>query len=602
MCAAAPHLAAPLLALAQAHGRRPTFLCEGRVLSGAQVHDAVALLSGGLSAALGLAPGDRVALLGHNSDAWLVALLAALDAGGLACPLNWRWSAAELAAALELTQPAVLLVDDACAPLAAAAAARLRAPPRQLRLLPPGDAAAARQSPAPGGAARPADTRALAAAGAAALGAGARPALQLRQPGPLSEAPGGAVVCFTSGTTGASKGAVLGHGALLHQGMAKLAVVGYCAAEVYLHVPPLCHVGGLSSALALLLAGGAHVFLPRYTPAAALSLIMRHHVSALIVVPTMVADLAAAAAAGERRGAPGAPPGPPPALPSLRRVLVGGGGLGAALARGAAALFPAAELLTAYGMTECSSSLTFIPLAEQQAAGAARGSGAGGGAGVCVGWPAPGVCVRVDPAPGHAPARGGGGGGDGGGGVGEVVSAGPHVMQGYWRDAPASAAARTRDGWLRTGDLGYLDARGALWLLGRAKDTIRSGGENVHASEVEAALLSHPGVRAAAAAGLPHARLGELVAAGVVLAPGWTWADGGGSGGGGRRVGAAELQAHCRALGLSPFKLPRLLAALPALPLNSSGKVVKPALQDALAAEQRRQEAAGGAGEARSRL
>jgi acyl-activating enzyme 14 len=95
--------------------------------------------------------------------------------------------------------------------------------------------------------------------------------------------------------------------------------------------------------------------------------------------------------------------------------------------------------------------------------------------------------------------------------VGEVVTRGPHVMLGYWGDTSATARVLSPDGWFHTGDLGWLDAQGRLWLAGRSKDMVKTGGENVLAAEVERVLLTHPGVTAAAVVGVPHARLGEQV-------------------------------------------------------------------------------------------
>jgi acyl-CoA synthetase (AMP-forming)/AMP-acid ligase II len=108
-------------------------------------------------------------------------------------------------------------------------------------------------------------------------------------------------------------------------------------------------------------------------------------------------------------------------------------------------------------------------------------------------------------------------------GTGELVTRGPHVMKGYWADEAATAAVLSPDGWLRTGDVGRRDKDNKFWLVGRLKDVIRSGGENVSASEVERVLIRHPSVVAAAVVGLPHPRFGEQVAACVVLREGTSW-------------------------------------------------------------------------------
>jgi acyl-CoA synthetase (AMP-forming)/AMP-acid ligase II len=207
--------------------------------------------------------------------------------------MNWRWSDAEVAAAIDLTQPTLLLADEACVQLACSAQARA-AHGTQLLLLDTTAPIAPAAAAAPAALANPSALIGLEHSGsgrsrgtsshppsslqelltvaAAAHQAAApsqqqqqqqlRPKLQLLQPH-TGAAAGAALICFTSGTTGASKGAVLSHASIMHQSMAKLAVVQYSCDDVYLHVAPLFHIGGLSSAFAVLLAGGAHVFMPR---------------------------------------------------------------------------------------------------------------------------------------------------------------------------------------------------------------------------------------------------------------------------------------------------------------------------------------------------
>ena len=305
---------------------------------------------------------------------------------------------------------------------------------------------------------------------------------------------------------------------------------------------------------------------------------MRHSVTSLIAVPAMMEDIAglmhgggsqqataSAAAAAEtvwastKAGsvqASACATSLPHALSSVRRVLVGGGGMRVGLAPLVASMFPNATVATAYGMTEATSSVTFDSPAYRQAVRAAgRCSHAAASqlvpGSVCVGWPAPGVEVAIAAADSSSAGTSGtssssnsissngvsssdiisstdtssiysssvSGAGSRRGGelaallphVGEVLTRGPHVMLGYWRDAAETQQALLSSGWLRTGDLGWLDALGRLWLLGRAKDMIKSGGENVFAAEVEAALEAHPAVAGAAVVGIPHPRLGEMV-------------------------------------------------------------------------------------------
>jgi acyl-activating enzyme 14 len=421
-------------------------------------------------------------------------------------------------------------------------------------------------------------------------------------PLPLRRAPGDVVtLVFTSGSTGAPKAAALTHASFAATTAAKLAVVGYEASDTFLHAAPLCHVGGLSSAHAALAAGAAHLFLPRWSAAEAVAASREQHVTALALVPTMLADMLAAADADAC--------GP---LRCVRRVLLGGGAAPRALLAAAAErLFPEAEFTATYALTEGGSSLAFRRVAR---AGAPLppppppplAASAGGFAGTCVGAPAPGIelAVALWPSGARAPP----------GTHGEILARGAQLMSGYWRDDVATQAGRAWGGdWLRTGDVGALGPDGTLWLAGRAKEIVKSGGESVHAAEVEAALTSHPAVAAAAVVPLPHARWGEAVAAAVLLRPGARWQ---GPWAGAQSVDLLAMQDACSeaeaqqhqgafspevlrehavgAAGLARFKAPRFVAAWagPALPVGPAGKLSKAAVRDALLLAQRAQAAA----------
>ncbi len=503
-------------------------------------------------------------------------------------PRRRRRSTAEAAAAARRVGARVLLFDADSAPVwhalrrdAPAAAAPLVA---GALLASPPDAPAA--APPPGAAC----AEALISAFTPASGA---------PPLPLRRAPGDVVtLVFTSGTTGTPKAAALTHASFAAASAAKLSAVGYCAEDVYLHAAPLCHVGGLSSAHALLCAGGRHVFLSRWSAPGALAAMRTHAVSATALVPAMLTDLLAAADADAAGAAP---------LRAMRRVLLGGGAAPPALLAAAAQrLFPEAALSATYALSEGGSTLAFRAVAARGALLPPEPSDAShadaDAYGVCVGLAAPGIelAVALWPGGGRAPP----------GVQGELLARGPQVMQSYWQDEAATAGAFTWGGaWLRTGDLGALDAQGRVWLAGRAKEVIKSGGESVHASEVEAALCAHPAVAAAAAVGLPHARWGEQVAALVVLRAGTAW-HGPTAGGAPADAAAAAaaaaaadaprdaaagaslvtpeaLREHaCGTGALSRFKAPRFVAAAAsgALPTGAGGKVCKRSVREALLA------------------
>lgn len=170
-------------------------------------------------------------------------------------------------------------------------------------------------------------------------------------------------------------------------------------------------------------------------------------------------------------------------------------------------LFPNAIVYTAYGMTEACSSITFDGPLELES----NIKGPAVSAGVCVGVPAPGIEIKINTGTATPQSEG------------EVLTRGPHIMLLYWDQPDETSATIDSEGWLWTGDIGRLDPAGQLWLMGRSKDVIKTGGENVHASEVEELIKSHPGIDGVAVVGVEDARMGELVSAVVSINNGWIW-------------------------------------------------------------------------------
>jgi acyl-CoA synthetase (AMP-forming)/AMP-acid ligase II len=256
------------------------------------------------------------------------------------------------------------------------------------------------------------------------------------------------------------------------------------------------------------------VLMPRFRPAVFVAAARRHRVTTTTLAPTMLSALLDHLDATDS------------ALPALRRVGYGAAPMPAALLDRAAKRLDV-QLTESYGMTELSGAVSFD------------------------GIPGPLAVVRVvddelRPLPAGAP--------------GEIVVCGDQVAAGYW-DEPALSSATFRDGWLRTGDLGQFDDAGALHVVGRLKDVIITGGENVMAGEVEAALEQHPLVQSAAVIGVPDDYWGEAVCAFVVPAPGQV-------------LTAADISAHAAGC-LGSFKRPRIVHFVGDLPLGASGKVAK---------------------------
>jgi O-succinylbenzoic acid--CoA ligase len=328
-------------------------------------------------------------------------------------------------------------------------------------------------------------------------------------------------VLYTSGTSGRSKGACLSRANFLAIAEGSMERLGPVVAGRWLACMPLFHVGGLSILMRSVRFGGPVRLLPRFDAAEVSDALDEGDVAAVSLVPTMLSRLLA------HRCARRAPPG-------LKTVLLGGAAAAPELlARALAAGYP---ICPTYGLTEaCSQVATAAP----PTAGTTQAQPM---------RPLQGTEVRIvqdgrDVPPGTP---------------GEILVRGPTVMQGYLNQPQATARALQR-GWLHTGDIGCLDADGALQVLDRRDDLIVSGGENVYPAEIEAVLLEHPDVEEAGVAGVPDGDLGARVVAWIVAAPG-------------KAPDRELLQRHCRRH-LAGYKQPREFRLVEALPRTASGKL-----------------------------
>ncbi|KAL3741317.1 hypothetical protein ACJRO7_016880 [Eucalyptus globulus] len=308
------------------------------------------------------------------------------------------------------------------------------------------------------------------------------------------------VLCITSGTTGKPKGVAISHSALFIQSMAKIAICGYSENDVYLRTAHLCHIGGLSSAMAMLMAGACHVLLPKFKAKTAIEVTEKHDVTALITVPAMVADLISFLRDHGKEDC-------------VKKILYGGGSLSIDLIKEAGSFFPRAKILPAYGMTETCSSLTFMTLYDPHFSFSYQPlhfhvgtdlSSVQTPRGICVSKPAPHVELRTD--------------GDDSIGIGKILTRCPHMMIGYWHQVWSSVSnSHSR---FDTGDVGFIDKHGQAWLIGRESGRIKTGGENV-----EAILFQHPGVAGIVIVGIPEARMTEMVVWSIRVKENWLWSD-----------------------------------------------------------------------------
>jgi malonyl-CoA/methylmalonyl-CoA synthetase len=460
-------LAAAIAVSLRAAGPRPT-ICDidGRWLSGDEL-DHRSLRAAGRLQHAGLEQGDRVVLCAGTSVAMVAAFLGALRAGLVVVPINPAYTRVEVERIVAAAPPAAAIVEDG-----EQAGWIDGAPVLGLDL----DAAA--EPP-------------LDAAG-------------LEDP---------ALMLYTSGTTGAPKGALLSHANVL----ASVRSIGlawrWTPEDRLLLALPLFHIHGLGIGLCgALVAGGQLVLRPRFDAAD----VVEHCASGTTMffgVPAMYQRLLATARAG--------------ALAPLRLIVSGSAPLSAAQSDAVAAA-AGQRPLERYGMTE-------TLMLTSNLIGGPRKPGK-------VGLPLPGVELRL---------------GEGG----EVEVRGPNVFAGYDNRPDATAEAFAGDGWFRTGDLGELDGDGHLRLVGRSKELIISGGFNVHPREVEEAVGGFPGIVEVAVVGRPSEEWGEVVTAVVVAADGI-------------RVEPDDLRAHA-AQRLAPYKVPKAVEFVEALPRNALGKIVR---------------------------
>ncbi|KAL6659501.1 hypothetical protein ACP70R_003541 [Stipagrostis hirtigluma subsp. patula] len=528
------HVAHCLGGILARRGAAVVAVSGGRRLTGAEFVGGVRRLAAGLSGR-GVRPGDVVAVVALNSIDYIELFLAVAHVGAIVAPLNHRWSFEEATHALELVQPSVFVFDSDYSSWVV----RLKESkgPSSISLyLVMGDHCSTSH-----------------AGDFASVDQIKRSVRGSTSVEPVSAPEDVALICFTSGTTGRPKGVAISHASLIIQSLAKIAIVGYGEDDVYLHTAPLCHIGGISSCMAILMAGGCHVMIPKFDAKLAFDTIQEHGVTSFITVPAIMADLLSYARR-EKISVCG----------TVTKILNGGGGLSEDLINGASQLFPYAAIFSAYGMTEACSSLTFMALNKPKLEEHKNQPGSHSG-GVCVGKPAPHVEIKIgwhdsnnNPSP-----------------TGNILTRGLHTMVGYWSNNKVDYSDSIRNGWLDTGDTGWMDRNGNLWLMGRQKGRIKSGGENVYPEEVESVLCQHPGVAKVVVIGVPDSRLGEKVVACVSIRDGWKWVGARAEHQGeGNQVSAQILKDHCRLKNLSRFKVPRFYYQWNRpFPVTTTGKI-----------------------------
>ena len=476
---------------------RDAIVFDGAAISYASLDEHVNRLANALTQS-GVAAGDRVGVLLGNRPEFLFAMFACAKLDAVLVPLNVRLVAPELEYIVNDAGPKVLISEAAFASLLSEIASRLKPVGR------------------------------FVCVGKGGLGeaysefVGDAPASEPATPEDFDAV----AICYTSGTTGLPKGAVLTHEGVIASSLQEILAYGLAAGDRHLLMVPLCFTGGLITAAMPVFHTGATLYLePGFDPVGALKQIERERITHMMGVPTMFAAIAQLPGFADSD------------LSSVNLFLVGAAPVPAKLVE----LYQSRGVTgftNAYGLTEGGGFNLFLPSSEVTRLPGAYLEAAY----------SRGEVVDPDGAP-VAPGE-----------SGELLLSGPCLMAGYWQNEDATAET-IRDGWLHTGDLFKLGENGYFYPVDRIKDMIISGGLNVYPAEVESVVFGHPKLADSTVIGLPDERWGEAVTVIAVAAPG-------------EEVIAEEIVAYC-ADKLADYKRPKSVIFVDGLPRNAGGKVLK---------------------------
>jgi len=458
---------------------------------------------------LGIEAGDRIAILSLNSDRYFEYYFGVPWAGACVVPLNVRWSAAENAYSLKDAGAKILVVDDAFAKMVPA----LKEQGVELEHI-----IYIGEQTTPDGMQSYEDM------------------ITKNEPAEDTYRSNDdlAGIFYTGGTTGFPKGVMLTHTNVWTSAMALVIEVGLKDEHRLLHAAPMFHLADGAMTQGGIIAGVTHIFIPMFTPAATIAAIQDQNVSHALLVPVMIQMVINDTSIPDAN------------LESLEFVLYGASPIAESVLIQAMDTFPNTKFAQGYGQTELAPLATMLAPEYHTTTGPKSGKLKSAGKAIAC------VEIKIVNEAGQAIANGE---------IGEIAVKGPNAMVGYW-NKPEETAASLRNGWVHTGDAGYMDDEGFVFLVDRVKDMIVSGGENVYSAEVENAMMNHEAVDQVVVVGIPSEEWGEQVHAEVILKAGAS-------------VTEVDIIAKTKEY-IANYKCPRSITfRTEAFPLSGAGKLLK---------------------------
>ncbi len=494
---------------------RPAVIFDGQTISFEQLAERVNRLANGLSN-MGVGTGDRVATMQVNTNQCVEAYFAAAQLDAIYVPINFRAKTDELAQMLEIAQPSLLLLGE-----------------RYLPLVPEG----------------PMSSKGIIILDGETSGNNKNyeELLEVSPPDQMHFPEAGdedtTVIMFTAGTTGVPKGVMLTHDSFSSYLLATVEPADPDVEESNLITVPFYHIAGLQAALAAVYGGRTLVVMRQFEPVEWLRLVQDNRANRAMLVPTMLKHLMEHPDFSHYD------------LSSLSVITYGAAPMPLEVIREAITKFPSSRFINAFGQTETASTITMLPPDDHVLEGSSEEIDAKLKRLTSIGKPLDDVEVTIVDEEGQPVAEGE---------TGEIVARGSRMMAGYWQEESATRDT-IRGGWIYTGDLGYQDQDGYIFLSGRAKDFIKRGGEMISPEEVEQVLRSHPEIDDAAVIGVPDVEWGEEVRALVVSRS--------------DQVDEELIIEFCRDK-MAGFKRPRSVIFVGELPRNVMGKVLKRDLRE----------------------